>query len=250
MQKVFNKIISLFWTGENPKRLPNPILSYWNWHLIGKLHDQKLVHFFRNCVLFFIAVFSYVPVDPLLTCNELNYRSISWNYSYTCYLIGHLSPRGKGGNLSIRIPGSELAITQIPHWNWQSARRLMLLWHTRSISLMLQAPSLSADFNPKSAIARSDEGIPSDKLIFWMLFSILTVIIQNYLKSENNATMYIRDAHNTTVVEQNETSGQPFCDELGFGPFQEGGLLTPCFNDMVLITGAHIWIILGKVLPM
>ena len=83
-----------------------------------------------------------------------------------------------------------------------------------------------------------------------MLFSILTVIIQNYLKSENNATMYIRDAHNTTAVEQNETSGQPFCGELGFGPFQEGGLLTPCFNDMILITGAHIWIILGKVLPM
>ena len=45
--------------------------------VIGKLHHQKLVHFFRNCVLFFIAVFSYVPVDSLLTCKELNYRSIS-----------------------------------------------------------------------------------------------------------------------------------------------------------------------------
>ena len=105
MQKVFNKFVSLFWTGENPKRLPNPIESYWNWHLIGKLHDQKLVHFFRNCVLFFIAVFSYVPVDSLLTCNESNYRSISWNYGYTCYLIGHLSPRGKGEICHLEFQG-------------------------------------------------------------------------------------------------------------------------------------------------
>ena len=61
--------------------------------------------------------------------------------------------------------------------------------------------------------------------------------------------MYIINrVHSATAegADEGAVFGESFCGSLGFGPFQKGGLLTPCFNDMVLITAAHAWIILGE----